>query len=157
MDLESRLARTESIEQIRAMKARYCDLCDEGYDADALCDLFTEDGVWDGGKLGYFEGRKGLHDFFTDMPNIMSFAIHHVTNSAVELSEDGESAEARWYLIQMATLKDENKAVWLTGRYVDQLVLREGQWKFRHTSLVGRFYSPYDSGWAEQNFIEEKS
>ena len=42
MDLETRLARVESIEQIRAMKARYCDLCDEGYDADALCELFTD-------------------------------------------------------------------------------------------------------------------
>ena len=157
MDLEQRLMRVESIEQIRAMKAHYCDLCDDGYDADALGKLFTDDAVWDGGKLGYYEGIKNIHDFFVDMPNVMSFAIHNVTNSAVELSEDSQSAVARWYLIQMATQREQNKAVWLTGRYVDQLVLEDGVWKFKHVSLSARFYSPYDQGWAERNFVAEKA
>ena len=49
MDFEERLARVESIERIRFLKARYCDLCDDGYDADALCELFTKDAIWDGG------------------------------------------------------------------------------------------------------------
>ena len=51
MDTAQRLQRVESIEQIRRLKAVYCDYCDEGYDADGLCSLFTEDGVWDGGRL----------------------------------------------------------------------------------------------------------
>ena len=157
MDLEQRLIRVESIEAIRTLKARYCDLCDEGYDADALCALFTEDAVWDGGKLGVYEGIEKIHEFFVDMPNVMSFAIHNVTNSAVELSLDGQSAVARWYLIQMATQKEQNLAVWLTGRYVDQLVLENGIWKFKHVSLTARFYSPYDQGWAERNFVAAKS
>ena len=154
VDISQRLERIESIEQIRNLKALYCDLCDEGYDADALCDLFTEDGVWDGGRLGRFEGRGRMHRFFTNMPNVMSFAIHHVTNPAIDLSDDGKSAEARWYLIQMATQKSENRAVWLAGRYVDQLILQEGVWKFRHIALNARFYSPYDQGWAETPFLE---
>ena len=157
MDLEQRLIRVESIEAIRTLKARYCDLCDEGYDADALCALFTEDAVWDGGKLGVYEGIEKIHEFFVDMPNIMSFAIHNITNSAVELSQDGQSAVARWYLIQMATQKEQNLAVWLTGRYVDQLVLENDIWKFKHVSLTARFYSPYDQGWAERNFVAAKS
>ena len=157
MDLEQRLIRVESIEAIRTLKARYCDLCDEGYDADALCALFTEDAVWDGGKLGVYEGIEKIHEFFVDMPNVMSFAIHNVTNSAVELSQDGQSAVARWYLIQMATQKEQNLAVWLTGRYVDELVLENDIWKFKHVSLTARFYSPYDQGWAERNFVAAKS
>ena len=157
MNLEQRLIRVESIEAIRTLKARYCDLCDEGYDADALCALFTEDAVWDGGKLGVYEGIEKIHEFFVDMPNVMSFAIHNVTNSAVELSQDGQSAVARWYLIQMATQKEQNLAVWLTGRYVDQLVLENDIWKFKHVSLTARFYSPYDQGWAERNFVAAKS
>ena len=157
MNLEQRLIRVESIEAIRTLKARYCDLCDEGYEADALCALFTEDAVWDGGKLGVYEGIEKIHEFFVDMPNVMSFAIHNVTNSAVELSQDGQSAVARWYLIQMATQKEQNLAVWLTGRYVDQLVLENDIWKFKHVSLTARFYSPYDQGWAERNFVAAKS
>ena len=154
MDISQRLERIESIEQIRNLKALYCDLCDEGYDADALCDLFTEDGVWDGGRLGRFEGRERMHRFFANMSNVMSFAIHHVTNPAIDLSNDGRSAEARWYLIQMATQKTENRAIWLAGRYVDQLTLQDGVWKFRHIALNARFYSPYDQGWAETPFLQ---
>ena len=157
MDLAERITRIESIERIRLLKARYCDLCDDGYDADALCELFTKDAIWDGGKLGYYEGLDNIRQFFVDMPNVMSFAIHNVTNSAVDLSEDGQSAEARWYLIQMATQKDKNKAVWLTGRYVDHLVLDNLDWKFKHVALNARFYSPYDQGWAERNFVASKS
>ena len=67
MDLEDRLERAENVEKIRNLKARYCDLCDDGYDADGLCDLFTEDGVWDGGILGVFEGRENLHNFFSNL------------------------------------------------------------------------------------------
>ncbi len=154
MDLEDRLERAENVEKIRNLKARYCDLCDEGYDADGLCDLFTEDGVWDGGSLGVFKGRENLHNFFSKLPETLSLAIHHVTNSSILISDDGLSAEARWYLIQMATLKRGNQAVWLTGRYVDQIVLREGSWNFRHVSLKARFFSPYDKGWAEVPFMD---
>ena len=154
MNEADRLTRVEHIEAIRALKARYCELCDDGYDADALCALFTEDGVWDGGRLGRFAGRDALHRFFTNMPNVMSFAIHHVTNSAVTLAEDGQSAQAHWYLLQMATLSATNEAVWLTGRYTDQLVLDSGQWKFQHTTLSARSFSPHATGWAEVPFME---
>ena len=65
MSIEARLRRVEAAEQIRLLKARYCDLCDAGYPADALCSLFTEDGVWDGGEMGVFEGRDALHRFFS--------------------------------------------------------------------------------------------
>ena len=92
MNIESRLRRVEAAEQIRLLKARYCDLCDQGYPADELCSLFTEDGIWDGGEMGVFEGRDALHRFFSNMPDIMSFAIHHVTNSAVEVNDDATGA-----------------------------------------------------------------
>jgi hypothetical protein len=52
MDIETRLTRVESRERIRCLKAHYCDLCGEGYDADALTALFTPDGVWDRVELG---------------------------------------------------------------------------------------------------------
>ena len=92
MSIETRLRRVEAAEQIRLLKADYCDLCDADYPADALCELFTEDGVWDGGEMGVFQGRDALHRFFSNMPNVMSFAIHHVTNSAVDVNEDATSA-----------------------------------------------------------------
>ena len=148
-DIESRLARIESIEQIRCLKAHYCDLCDEGYDADALAALFTNDAVWDGGELGRFEGRDRIHRFFSNMPKVMSFAIHHITNSAVAVSEDGRRANARWYLLQSATLRETDQAVWLAGRYDDVLVREEGEWRFQSVRISSRFFTPYEDGWAK--------
>lgn len=149
MNVEARLTRLESIETIRNLKAEYCDLCDSGYDADAITALFTEDGAWDGGPLGCFEGRTRLHRFFSNMPKSMSFAAHHITNSAVKLADDGESAKARWYLLQTATLASEPRAVWLAAVYDDVLVRTAGEWKFQRMTIRTRFFTPHDEGWVK--------
>lgn len=148
MSIENRLRRLEAAEQIRILKHRYCDLCDAGYPADPLCDLFTEDGVWDGAEMGVFEGRDALHGFFTNMPDVMSFAVHHVTNSAVEVAEDVASARGRWYLLQTATVKKTNQAVWLAAQYDDQLIYAGNRWRFRRVTLRSRFYTSHEAGWA---------
>jgi hypothetical protein len=149
MNTETRLRRLEAAERIRILKADYCDLCDAGYPADALCDLFTEDGVWDGGEMGLFEGRTALHRFFSDMPNVMSFAIHHVTNSAVEINDDATRARGRWYLLQSATMKETQQAVWLAARYDDQLVFSADSWSFQRVQLRSRFFTTHEAGWAQ--------
>ena len=154
IDIETRMTRIESLEEIRSLKAHYCDLCDEGYDADALTALFTEDAVWDGGDLGKFEGRDRIHRFFSNMPNVMSFAIHHITNSAIQLSDDGKQANARWYLLQTATVRAGNRALWLAGRYDDVLVRVSDKWKFQSVKIQTRFFTPHDEGWAETPFLE---
>jgi hypothetical protein len=157
MSIESRLRRVEAAEQIRILKARYCDLCDAGYPPDPLCDLFTEDGVWDGGEMGVFEGKGAMHRFFANMPTVMSFAIHHVTNSAVEVDEDSLSARGRWYLLQTATLRESNQAVWLAAQYDDQLVYSGDKWLFRHVALKSRFYTTHDAGWANLPHLLQRS
>ena len=148
MDIETRLRRVEAAEQIRSLKARYCGLCDQGYPADELTELFTEDGAWDGREMGVFEVRDAIHNFFTNMPNVMSFAIQHVTNSSVEVSEDIKSATGRWYLLQTATLKANNEAVWLSARYNDQMIFKDGKWLFQRVNLISQFYTSYEAGWS---------
>ena len=64
------------------MKARYCDLCDDGYDADALCELLPK--MRFGMGPNFIRGFGKYSSVFEDMPNVMSFAIN-VTNSAVDL------------------------------------------------------------------------
>jgi len=153
--VENRLRRVEALEEVRLLKARYCDLCDAGYPADELCTLFTDDGVWDGGELGVFDGKAAIHQFFTNMPKVMSMAIHHVTNSAVEVSVDAQSAVGRWYLLQAATIAESDQAVWLAASYQDDLVHTDGSWHFRRVTLRSRFYTTYAEGWAKQpNLLE---
>ena len=153
---ESRLRRIEALEEIRLLKARYCDLCDAGYPADELCSLFTEDGVWDGGEMGVYEGKASVHQFFSDMPNVMSMAIHHVTNSAVQVNDSATEADGRWYLLQTATLKTANQAVWLAAKYDDRFVYVDDRWLFARIELRSRFYTSYDEGWAKVPHLLER-
>ena len=48
----------EGIEAIKILKARYGYYCDDSYDPDGISSLFVEDGVWDGGQFGRYEGRN---------------------------------------------------------------------------------------------------
>lgn len=157
MNLEQRLRKVEAAEEIRILKADYCDLCDAGYPADELCALFTDDGVWDGAEMGVFEGHEALHRFFTNMPSVMSFAIHHVTNSAVQVSDDASSARGRWYLLQTATVKASDEAVWLAAHYDDEIVATDAGWRFRRVQLRSRFYTSYEAGWAKIPHLLEQS
>ena len=91
------------------------------------------------------------------MPKIMSFAVHHVTNSAVEVDEDATSARGCWYLLQTATLKATNQAGRLAAQYDDQLVCTHGKWVFRRVNLKSRFYTTHEAGWADLPHLLERS
>ena len=76
--LERRVQRLEDLEAIRDLKARYAAACDNGYDADTLAAMFTEDAVWDGATLGRHVGREAIRAFFQGSSSRISFARHHV-------------------------------------------------------------------------------
>jgi hypothetical protein len=154
MSTDLRLQRPEAAEAIRCLKAHYCDLCDEGYDADKLSELFISDATWDGGDLGIFIGRDKIHRFFSNMPRVMSFAIHHITNSAIHVSEDASSAQGRWYLLQTARMQKDGQAVWLAARYNDDLVFVDDAWKFEKVKIETRFVTPYEDGWGKTPFAD---
>ena len=47
--IEERVQRLEDESEIKRLKAKYCEFCDNSYDADEIASLFIQDGVWDGG------------------------------------------------------------------------------------------------------------
>ena len=149
MTVEARLARLEAAEQIRALKARYCELCDNGYDADKLAALFVEDAVWDGGRqLGRYEGREAILRFFQGMPAMLSFAIHYVSNPFITVSDDAMSGKGSWYLLQTATTSPEGRAMWFAATYEDEYIRVGDSWFFKGVLLKRRFFAPYERGWA---------
>jgi SnoaL-like protein len=84
----SRLQR-EDIEAIKILKARYGYYCDDSYDPDGISSLFVEDGVWDGGQFGRYEGRNAIRDFFRDLArDKIGFAMHLFMNPLIEVSGD---------------------------------------------------------------------
>ena len=150
-DLAQRIQTLESIEAIKKLKARYCALCDNQYDADGLAALFTEDAVWDGGNFGRHEGREAIRTFFQGASEIFSFAIHNVMNPIIEV--DADIATGQWYVFQACTLAKGNQAAWLTGRYEEKYVKYEGEWKFKDLTASVFFFTPYGDGWVKKPLI----
>ena len=149
MTLELRIARLEAVEAIRNLKARYCELCDDGYRANELAELFVEDATWDGGdSLGIHQGREAIRRFFHQMPATLSFAIHHVTNPRIEVAEDASTARGHWLLLQAATDVSGQHAMWLAATYEDDYVRVGHEWRFKRVALKTRFLAPYERGWA---------
>ncbi len=95
-ELERRITHIEDIEAIKQLKARYCALCDAGYDADGIAPLFTEDGLWDGGRtFGRREGRAAIHAHFAAASRRISIARHQVMDQSVRRGIDKVTARAK--------------------------------------------------------------
>jgi len=149
-DLEKTVRRLADIEDIKQLKARYARACDQDYDPDQLAPLFAEDAIWDGSILGYAEGRAGIHEFFSAASSLVPFAVHQITTPLIEI--DGDTATGQWYLWQPMIFQGE--ALWLSARYDDKYVRKNGQWLFQHLTLNIRMLTPYDEGPEKTRIIE---
>ena len=145
--LEARIRRLEDIEEIRQLKARYCDYCDNGYDPDGIAELYTTDGVWDGGEaFGRREGREAIRRHFQGAPSRISIARHQVMNPIIEV--DGDEATGQWLLFQPCTVTDTGP-MWLAATYHDTYRRVDGRWLIAETVIDVAFFAPYDRGWAQ--------
>ncbi len=129
----------EEKDAIRELMARYCFHFDNG-EFDDWLNCFTDDGVFDLGKIGRHAGRAGLQKFLTTIPltNGLPMIKHCVMNSIVAVNQD--TATARSYVVVVRT--GEQLAISIAGRYEDQLVKVGGDWRFKertvHFDLTGK-------------------
>ncbi|MSP67832.1 MAG: nuclear transport factor 2 family protein [Alphaproteobacteria bacterium] len=147
-DLEARIARLEAIEAIKQLKARYCELCDQGYQPDGLAALFTEDAVWDGGpRRGKLIGRAAIRQFFAGVSKEIPFARHLVMNPIIEA--EGDRATGRWQMFMPFTLRQGGKdtARWQVGSYVEEYARVGGQWLFKHLAVEITYLDPETQQW----------
>jgi hypothetical protein len=147
-DLAARIARIEDFEAIRRLKHRYCELCDDHYNAAGIADLFAHDGVWDAGEgYGRYVGRAAIAAFFRTMPSAVSFSAHMVLNEQIDLADD--NASGRWRAIVPASFRMEGVEVphWLITAYEDIFRREAGVWRFTLLrSIVHRSFA-HLKGW----------
>ncbi len=147
-NLEGRIMVVEDIEAIKSLKARYCNVCDTGYDPDRITTLFTEDGTWEGGEFGIAQGHAELRKMFEGLRKAVSFAQHNAMNPVIEV--EGDRATGAWYLFCPYTSRANNCAGWIAGRYEDNYVKVNGEWKYQHLRAIIRMHARYDEGWAKK-------
>jgi uncharacterized protein (TIGR02246 family) len=150
--LEARLRVLEDIEAIRRLKITYCDRCDDNYDPDGLAALFTDDGVWDGGPHGTARGRDEIRALWAAMREAATFAVHYITNHAVDVDPSGETATGTCTLWEPLTMNGE--ALWAGVRYHERYRKVDGRWLFAEMKLDNLFSTPYAKGWEVERFVQ---
>jgi len=117
----------EEKDAIRELLAHYCFHFDNG-EFDQWLNLFTDDGAFDLGARGRFQGRDALRNFLKVVPLTKGVPMikHCVMNSIV--SVDGDHATARSYVVVLRG--GEALALSVAGRYEDQLTKQAGEWRF---------------------------
>jgi len=156
-DLERRIAKLEAIEDIRRLKARYAQVCDNGYDPDQMAALFTRDALFDSGPMfGVYQGRQAIHDFFDRARHSVIWAIHFVIAPSIVVNDDLETATGTWYLWELATMRtgDRDEAVWMAATYDDRYRKEDGVWRFDEVHIKWQTITPFSEGWVRRKFLE---
>lgn len=119
---------------IQALVARYCHAADSG-DGAALAETFTETGVLDAGAL-VVEGRPALAEFAEGLPRGKRDPRHVPGKLAVQ--GDGSRATPRACVQMYALVGDPpRQEIVSSGRYADELVKPDGQWRFERRVYTG--------------------
>jgi SnoaL-like protein len=155
-DLQRRVATSEGILAIQKLKGRYAELVDQRFSAGAViaadalaavagrvADLFTADGVWDGGPgLGSVTGRPAIAARLSE-PTLI-FSRHFFLNPRIEV--DGQSARGRWDLLSPCRRADGG-SYWMSGYEDDEYACVDGVWLHRSMKLTTVFMTPVGEGW----------
>ena len=132
--LEARIQEFEDHRAITELKARYCNAVDGGWgkpanDADAVVELFVEEGIWEiaphgpGGK-GHAGIRAAIAQFAT-----VPFIIHNVMNPLIRI--DGDRATGQWHACFCMNEPANPAAYTLSfAIYEDEFVRTATGWKF---------------------------
>ena len=140
--LEVRVRRLEDLHELQQLRARYCQLLDDGKWA-ALADLFTEDGAFVG--LSTARGRPGLIEFFSGLQaGELSAWWHFSSNETLEL--DGDRATGQTWLYQPCVIAGEAHVA--AGRYADIMVRGDDwRWRFEERKVTFFWWVPANQGW----------
>ena len=151
-DLSQKVAMLIAIEDIKNLKATYCNYCDSNYDPKGLSNLFVEDGVWDGGpEFGKHTGKQAIHDFFVSASGSIVFAAHLVMNPIINVN--GNSGNGKWRLLMPCTVNNDDgtpESRWLLSAYTEQYVKVGEKWLFKSLIVDSQFYAAHLDGWVNE-------
>jgi hypothetical protein len=153
--LRTRVETSESILQIHALKARYAELVDRRFSrgrvverdvlartAREIAELFTPDGVWDGGPgLGVATGRAAIIDRL-EHPTL-TFSRHLFMKPVIDVH--GDSATATWDLL-CPCQRHDGAPFWMCGSEADRYVRVDGAWLHETMALTSFFMAPVADG-----------
>ena len=151
-NLEQRIARLEAVEEIKRLKSRYAQACDDGYNPETMRSIFTEDAIWDGGEtFGCYEGQDAICEFFSGISSQITWSLHYMIAPEIEVNDDSKAATGVWYIWMPFTTDTDNGpcAAWVAGVYHDHYRLGSDGWRISNLKVDLQIVSPYEDGWVK--------
>lgn len=131
----ARLQRLEDLEAIRALLVAYGRTFD-ARDFEAYAALFATDAVWSGAG-GSFTGPDAIREMVESgyPPSVFTNSFHIMSSFDIEITgADSAAAWSRWTFV--VENEDGQPAPFRAGRYEDELVRVDGQWKFKQRRVM---------------------
>ena len=142
--LETQMGRLSDIEAVRQLRNRYHHCINDGlYDEIPL--LFTEDATLDFSYIGKATGRATLTKFFAATPKVLPFIKQFIHNHMIDI--DGDRATAVSYM--EARTINNGEAFIVAGRYDDECIRQDGEWKFTSMIFEAYYTLPYNESWVQ--------
>lgn len=154
VELSREVRYLEDVRAIEALKHRYTAACDFGYDLDALVSCFVPRGRWVAHTFADCRGHAEIRAYFERLARATPQTLHYATSPRIDVSPDGQSATANFYLLNLSTVRRRGTAdfdaVVILGTYEDRCVKVDGRWLFEELRVHVRSASEWTEGWVRQ-------
>ena len=139
LSVEDRLQRLEDIEEIRQLKARYGEACDDDHNGDRVIELFIPEGVWHQLSLPPCEGHDQIKAFMQNIRNSgrLRNSSHIFTNPQIDVSGDSATGHWRFVMVYTGNAPDDTTQYHrILGYYDDEYVRVDGAWLFKSLKVT---------------------
>jgi len=147
-DVRYLMDRTEILDCV-SLHARGCDR----HDIDLVTSAYHSDGV---DEHGYAVNPGPEYGAWANETHAETSRVHthNITTHTCEI--DGDTAHAESYAIVVLISPDSKSAQFITGRYLDRLERRDGQWRIavRRSTVEGMFLA--DARVLQSSFFSDK-
>ena len=115
--------------EITQLVARFTDAANRG-DFELARSVWTDDATWEfkAPMQMIAHGSDAIVDSLRKLLEPREFFVHLVHDGVIKVN--GETAEARWYIQEMARNKDGKTFYQNIGLYEDRMVKQNGKWLF---------------------------
>ena len=151
-DLRARVGLLEDRAAVAACIAAHARGCDR-HDLDLIASAYWPDGVDEHGRAvnsgtEYGPWANAVHGATS------AAHLHHVTTQTCEIA--GDEAHAESYVVVILLAPNERSAQVITGRYLDRLERRDGEWRIAvRRSTVETMFAADAAGLGSSFFTEQ--
>ena len=153
-----KLARVHAVRAVENLQAMFGYYFDKGLWRDAA-DLFTDDGTWEFGQYGVYQGKASIARGMTvigpeglEPGQLNNFPM---LQPVIHVSEDNSKAWGRFRSDVMRSVDgpDGMKGQWGGGLYENEYINDNGTWKISKQHYWVTYWGDYDKGWVRDGII----